>query len=238
MDVNALTDNSDAARSVREAEYYGLATAWDEELYASLRKSRKLAWIVTGVSLAMASMSVFAVAMLTPLKETQPYVISIDESSGYLQELRQLDRSAVLTEQEAIVQAQLVSYVVTFETFDAADRDRRNNINRLTSDTTVRTQYIGRQSAYGEEFNTNVQRLVNIKSVSLDDEFSPNDPTVGRALIRFSTNIVIRGQKQEAEHWIANISYSFVDLNITNEERFINPLGFIVTSYRVDPETV
>lgn len=232
------TPGLQAEASDREAEYYGLATAWDEELYESLRASRKLAWIVTGVSLGLAALSVFAVSMLVPLKETQPYVISIDESTGYLQEVRQLDRGAVLTENEAIVQSQLVTYVINFETFDVLDRDRRNNSNRLTSDVSVRNQYIVRQNEYSEIFTSNAKRTVSIKSVSLDDEYAPEDPTSGRASVRFSTETVVRGQPQDTEHWIATISYRFTELNITNAERFINPLGFIVTSYRVDPENI
>jgi type IV secretion system protein VirB8 len=37
-------------------------------------------------------------------------------------------------------------------------------------------------------------------------------------------------------HKIILVGFEYVKLNLTNEERYINPLGFRVTDYRVDEE--
>lgn len=213
-----------------ETDYFNMARAWDEELYGSMKRSRWIAWIIAGCSLAIAATSVAAVVVLTPLKQTQPYVIMVDKTNGYLQEIQKLNRDAVLTENEAIIQAELVRYVVARETFDSTDMRERLNKVRLTSDAPIYRRYNVNLAEQVKKFNTLSKREVKIKSVSMD--------AVGdAAFIRFSTDQVDNNQAQ-TEHWIATIGYKFVDLKIPAAERFINPLGFIVVSYRVDPESI
>jgi len=238
LETNTTNDKVGAVGAVAEMQpqaqdetgYYNMAKAWDQELYGSMKKSRLLAWIFAGCSLAIAAASVMAVVILTPLKQTQPYVIMVDKTNGYLQEIQKLDRDAVLSENEAVIQAELVRYVVARETFDSTDmRDRLNKV-RLTSDAPIFNRYNVGLAEQVKKFNTSSKRKVNIKSVSMD--------AVGdSAFIRFSTDQIDNNQAR-TEHWIATIGYKFVDLKIPAAERFINPLGFIVVSYRVDPESI
>ena len=41
-----------------------------------------------------------------------------------------------------------------------------------------------------------------------------------------------------AQHWAALITYRFSDADMTASDRLTNPLGFQVTRYRRDPETL
>ena len=41
-----------------------------------------------------------------------------------------------------------------------------------------------------------------------------------------------------AQHWAALITYRFSDADMTAGDRLTNPLGFQVTRYRRDPETL
>lgn len=80
------------------------------------------------------------------------------------------------------------------------------------------------------KFNTDSRRKVNITSIipNLDNK---------SATVRFSTELA-NYNNITTEYWIASVSYDFLDLEIPMKYRFINPLGFIVKNYRVDPETV
>jgi type IV secretion system protein VirB8 len=55
------------------------------------------------------------------------------------------------------------------------------------------------------------------------------------AQVRFASTETTRTTKKD-DGWVAIVSFRFVNLPETEEERFINPVGFQVTAYRVDQE--
>lgn len=214
-----------------EADYFGLADAWDQELYGSLKQSRKLAWIVSGVSLGIAAMSVAAVMFMTPLKKVEPYVIMVDRTTGYSETVRKLvrDENNPLTEDEAIIIAEIAKYVTTRETFDPTDVTYRVKQIRLSTKGEEYRRFARAYTKEIENLNSESRRIVSIKSIV------PDLPTKS-ARIRFSTELTNLNAIR-TEHWIATLTYNFENLNIDMEDRYVNPLGFIVQSYRVDPES-
>jgi len=57
------------------------------------------------------------------------------------------------------------------------------------------------------------------------------------ALVRFSRT-VHRGSERTTSHWMATLSFTYLNAQMSAQDRLINPLGFQVTEYRVDPEIV
>ena len=57
------------------------------------------------------------------------------------------------------------------------------------------------------------------------------------ATVRFSTSVEERNQIV-TDHWVATLTYDFLELPIELKRKYLNPLGFIVQSYRVDQENV
>lgn len=215
-----------------EADYFGLAAAWDEELYGKLKKERKLAWIVAGVSGAIAAMSVAAVMMLTPLKTVEPYVVVVDRATGYSEATRKLvhDEANPLTENESVVTSEIASYVIARETFDPYDRDERFFRMQMTTQLDEFGRYRVDLEERAKKYNTDSRRKVKITSIIPNLEKKS-------ATVRFSTEL--RNYNNiTTEYWIATVNYNFLDLDIPMKYRFTNPLGFIVENYRVDPETI
>lgn len=72
---------------------------------------------------------------------------------------------------------------------------------------------------------------VKINSVILD---KPH----GVATIRFTTVRRVRSNPvdDQPQRWIAIMGYEYKSLAMNAEQRYVNPLGFRVTSYRVNPE--
>jgi len=61
----------------------------------------------------------------------------------------------------------------------------------------------------------------------------------GAAVVRFSTQLKhSNGSTESLQNWIATIGYTYKDATMSSVDRRINPLGFQITSYRVDPETL
>jgi type IV secretion system protein VirB8 len=62
--------------------YLKEARTWETDKVQEMEKSQKIAWRVATASGTVAFASVMAVAMLTPLKTVEPYVIRVDNSTG------------------------------------------------------------------------------------------------------------------------------------------------------------
>ena len=99
----------DTETSKAEEEYFGLAEAWDMELYGKLQRDRLIAFVVAGVACAITVIALIAVMMLTPLKTVQPYMILVDKTTGHAESVRKLTYSEAspLTEQESFVLAEI-----------------------------------------------------------------------------------------------------------------------------------
>ena len=78
--------------------------------------------------------------------------------------------------------------------------------------------------------------VVQIRSITPTPE---TDSPGGTAVVRFSTQLKhSNGSLEPLQNWIATIGYTYKDATMSSMDRRINPLGFQITSYRVDPETL
>ena len=213
--------------------YYAVAQSWADERVAAEQRMRKLAWIVAGVAAAIALLLGLVIAMLVPLKTVQPYVVTVDRQSGAV-ELATTVANGRLTQNEAVIQAQLANYVRVRETFDATDLTSNYRRVQLLSSPDVRTAYVAAMAASNpasplHTLSPGDTVSVRIKSVSL---LSP-----GTALVRFDSDRKTAGSNivtSNAE--VAAISFGFSSKPLRAEDRFDNPLGFEVTRYRRDIE--
>jgi len=215
-----------------EADYFGLTAAWDEELYGKLKTDRKIAYIVAGVSACIAALAVMAVMMLTPLKSVEPYIVFVDKTTGYAESTRKLvyDENNPLTGQEAVVLGEINEYIIARHTFDPHDLKTRFLSIQLSTDGQEFARYVKEVKKDNDKYTMTARRTVTVKSIVPN----LNNKT---ATVRFSTTVDIRNQSV-TDHWVATMSYDFLELPIELKRKYLNPLGFIVQSYRVDQENV
>jgi type IV secretion system protein VirB8 len=225
-----LPPNGVAAR----AHYYEAAASWSEDTHASLRASRRTAWIVAGVAIGVAGLQAIALAFLLPLKQSVPYTITVDRETGYVQTTRGVNLGS-LSETDAIAQSFVVQYVLAREAFEATDYRENYRKIMMWSQGGAETEYIrdwdknnpvGVQTRYRPA--TRVQ--VTVKSVTL---LGPRS-----AMIRFDTE-QSEGPSSGGtrQPWVATVGYSFSGKPISEQDRYLNPLGFQVATYRRDAET-
>jgi len=106
-----------AARESLDA-YYREADSWADDRQDMLRASRRTAWIVAGVAVAIALFEAIALIVLMPLKTVVPYTLLVDKQTGYVQELKPLDAEKIAPD-TALTQSFLVQYVIARESYDA-----------------------------------------------------------------------------------------------------------------------
>jgi type IV secretion system protein VirB8 len=216
-------------------DYYREAESWSEDRLEATQRSLRLAWIAAGVAALIAVVEAFALVALIPLKREVPYVLTVDRQTGYVQRINPLDNDS-LTADAALTRSFLMQYVVARESFDIDNLQEDHRKVGLWSADEARNQYLALMNSSNPQspLATLPRRAtiaVQIRSVS---SLSRNS-----AMVRFST---VRtdpgGRAQVAQHWAALITYRFSDADMTAGDRLTNPLGFQVTRYRRDPETL
>jgi type IV secretion system protein VirB8 len=217
-------------QSARESldAYYREADSWADDRQDMLRASRRTAWLVAGVAVAVALFEAIALVVLLPLKTVVPYTLLVDKQTGYVQELKPLDAEKIAPD-TALTQSFLVQYVIARESYDAGTVQANYRKVQLWSADRAKGDYVNlMQSANPASPLTRYPRTTivdtRIKSVT---SMGGN-----QALVRFDT--VRRdqgGQTAPAESWVVVIKYRFSTGPMRAEDRFVNPLGFQVFGY-------
>lgn len=206
----------------------------ERDYAAELTNSRKTAWTVAAGSLGVAACAVLAVALLAPLKTEKAVLIRVDNTTGAAEVVQEI-ADAKTTYGEVVDKYWLNQYVLNRESYDYNTIQMNYDATALLSAPDVQTEffktYEGPQSRDKQLLNS-ARVIVGVKSIT---------PTAkgGTAVVRFTTTTRHNdGRTVGPEHWIATLGYTYVNAPISEKDRRVNPLGFQVTSYRVDPETV
>lgn len=215
--------------------YYAEGDSWARDQQDGLRKSRKVAWIMAGAATTVAVCEGFALMFLMPLKTVQPYTLMVDRQTGFVQLLKPLEPERISGD-TALTQSLLVQYVIARESFDISTLNSDYRKIALWSADRARSDYLARMPVSNPDSplaqyprTTTIETMV--KSVS------PLGP--GTAIVRFETRRRDAGADVgQPRAWMAVIHYRFSGEPMAVEDRYINPLGFQVTSYRRNVEVL
>lgn len=214
------------------------AKNWYIDRYQHVSVQRNVLAFITITALVALVVVVTILAYITPLKTIEPYVIQVEERSGITQVVDPL-KSGEITANEALKNYFILRYLRAREEYTPnADilQDAYSTV-RLMSDPTVFSEFRAYVSSTNENSPANryrdkTRRVIKIKTFTY---LEPN-----RVQIRFRADEISVGMRRisNTEHLIALINFEFTNLELTLQERYINPLGFRVTAYNVAPEIV
>jgi len=200
------------------------------------RRRERFAYFVAAAGVLVGLAGIVAGASLFPLKSIETFVIVVDKETG------QMDRVAAvqalsLSESDAIIQANLVAYVDDRETYDLTDGEQRINsvLERSDGDAarTLRDLWTSSNEDYPiAVYGRDAVIEVVIKSVN---QIGP-----GVAQVRFTRTLRrARDTRSVTRSYVATVGYAFEpETRQRLQDVWANPLGFVVTSYRVDAETL
>lgn len=206
---------------------------WYKDRYQYVLVQRKILTTITLASLLVTLVTVVVISQLTPLKTVEPFVIQVDQKSGITQTVNPLTVPE-LTANEAVNNFFLVQYIRSRETYSLTDLARNYNIVRVMSEPErVYRQFVGQADPNNPGSNAARLGATGIRTVQFRS-ISYLNPNLVQARIVIEERGEGIGFRQYQK--IALIAFEYIKLNLTNEERYINPLGFRVTDYRLDEE--
>lgn len=217
-----------------EKPVFEQAINWESSRVLSVEKSERRAWRVAFTSVGIAVLAIAAIAMMMPLKESVPYVIRVDNTTGVPDIVTAITDKAV-TGDDVMDKYWLAQYVRARETYDWYTLQRDYDTVGLLSSANVGQVYaqlFEGKDALDKTYGKTVRATVEILSVV---PTSKNTGTV--RFIKTTKRVDQEGSPGTVTKWVATVAYEYHSTALIKESaRLVNPFGFQVLTYRVDPE--
>ena len=219
------------------------AKNWYKDKFESVRQQRDILLVVTLLSLFGAATSGFVVMWITPYKSVEPYVIQIDEKSGIVQRVDPVQRTE-FTSSEAIDRYFVVQYVRAREEYVPSIFTQQYNLVRVMSTQPIFRRYAQQVSRSNEQSPLNVlealgRRSVTFKNISFIGRNEQFPRATKVALVRIMTeDFNYKNSNRVQSHRLITVEFQYANLALNEEERFLNPIGFLVTDYQNAQEVV
>lgn len=214
-------------------DYFDKARRFDQDRLIRSERSRRMAWFVAAIASVLAGLSIAAVAALTPLKTVEPFVIRVDNATGIVDVVSPLAATAGTYEEE-VTKYFAARYVRARESYVWSEAEENFRTVSLLSNAAEQTRFASYYRGSNPEspqnvFGRSATSRITIRSISLI-----NANVVSVRYMRAIT----RGEDVRTTYWVATITFAYANAPMSATDRLVNPLGFVVSEYRADPEAI
>jgi type IV secretion system protein VirB8 len=220
-------------------EYFREAESWDADRSALFRRSATVAWWVAGAGWVCAVASALCLLVLMPLKQVDPFVVRVDNTTGIVDVVPVYAGGAV--KDEAITRYFLTHYLTVCERFNFATAEsdyeecgafHSAQRNQAWYALWTATNPASPLNLYKDGSSVRVQ----VKSVTF---FTRASGLSDLAQVRYLK--VLRqsgGTDEKYTHWVATLQFAYADPAKDPKTRRWNPLGFKILDFKSEPEVV
>lgn len=217
-------------------EYLKEGQSWETSKVQEANRSKRTAWIIAGVATSVAVCSVLATGAigLRMLKPVTPEVLRVDASTGRVDTLQALTDGKT-NYSEAINKFFIQKYVRYREGYSRELAEYYYRAVGLMSGSQVQKNYFDWFNPKNPDsplkvYGTTARVLISIQSTSFIKD--------NVALVRYVRKVERGNDAPEITHWAATVVFHYTKTPMTPRDREINPLGFVVTEYRDDPDSM
>jgi type IV secretion system protein VirB8 len=205
---------------------------WYSERYESVRIQRNFLILITMISIVTIAISVLVIRYIKSTRSIEPFVIEIEQKTGVPTVIEPVSVQAY-SANDAIRKYFVMKYIRAREeySFNSYDYNYNTVVRVLSSENVYYGDYrpkfsiknpMSPYNLYGQ----NTYRSVNLKSIIFQS------PTTAQVRIKLE----VKGTTIQSIDKICYVEFKFDNLQMSEEERLINPLGFKVTLYRIEDE--
>jgi type IV secretion system protein VirB8 len=220
-------------------EYFREADSWDADRTAGFRRSAAIAWWVAGAGWLCAVASALGVAVLTPLKQIEPFVVRVDNSTGVVDVVPVSAGSAA--PEEVVTRYFLTHYLTVCERFNFATAESDYEECGAFHSAQRNQAWFALWTATNPASPLNVYKdgssvRVQVESVSF---FTRASGLKDLAQVRYLKAVRQGGGADERfTHWIATIQYAYAEPAKDPKVRRWNPLGIKILEFKTEPEVM
>jgi type IV secretion system protein VirB8 len=223
----------------REQKYFEKARDWEADRQSRLERSERRAWVVAGAASVVAVVAVLGIATLAPFKRVVPMVFAVDKASGNTELVNAADdrNVAQLGYQELLDKHWASQYIIARESyFYRLLQTDYNTVLMLSADDVGRdyARLFEGTDPRDKKLGSQTEWKVTVLSVSLQ-----HDGVGSKAVVRFQREERKNGAErpEPPSFFVATMAYEYKPSMFGKEKDLVqNPLGYRVTSYRLDSE--
>ena len=220
-------------------EAFAANRAWELDRAAMLQRSERRGWIVGGVGVVLAVLSVMAVFAQGPLRQVVGIPIVVDKVTGETTIQQRLSVESVPMT-EALDKHHLAVFVRAREGYAwwflqrDFDQVARMAVPSVFAD--YSRQFEG-DAALQKKLAGSEEWRINIVGVRLSPSGRRNNTGVATVTYDKVVRLTDRNLPDASTRHVASLVYEYQPKVLAKEQdRIENPLGFVVTAYRSDPE--
>jgi len=209
------------------------------------RRSERRAWLVAWAALLMSLVLMAGYFHMLPLKEKVPYLVMADAYTGTSTVARLAEdfSNRTITSSEAINRSNVATFVLARESYDVAMmnlRDWATVYTMASHEVAAEYSVLHANNNHSSPYNTyGRSRAIRVRILSIVlMPGAAGSPPKG-ATVRFQRSLFDKttGTSRPVDSKIATLEFAYKpNLKMDEEKRIANPLGFQVTSYRVDSD--
>jgi type IV secretion system protein VirB8 len=200
-------------------------------------RSERRAWHVTYGAIGVCVLALVVIALMMPLKRTVPYLVRVDSATGDVDLVQTLSVGKT-TYGDVVDKKNIADYINYREGYDWFTARKTYAETLMMSDPAVASEY-QQNFNYDTLYGNKMRSDIDILSISLDKDtaHSTSIATVRfRKTIRQEASIGVTVRSSSI--WVATLGYHYSPVTtMTESERRVNPLGFMVRTYHADAET-
>jgi type IV secretion system protein VirB8 len=209
------------------------AKNWYADRYQFVVVQRNVLAIVTILALAGLGITTFAVARIADSKTFEPYVIEVESKTGITTLVDEQSVKKYVAD-EMVIRYFVNNYVVAREGYDITRYSYDyNKVVRLFSAPVIYSQFytqINPDSPTSPlKLGPGTARIVKVKSISFLEK--------KKVQVRIQVEQTGAPGQGWVQHYIITADFDFFPLELSPEDRYINPLGFQIIGYRKDLDT-
>lgn len=228
-----LKKKADKVDKAEWQQYLDESKGLERDFMAEIVKSRKI-WQMLALSSFLFACITVLYHQFSPVTIKEPFVLRVDNATGAVDAVSTIQEEEK-TYGEVVDTYFIANFVKSYESYNNYSIQDDYDKTILMSTDQVSKQYISIYDSTGGNSGRDVQLGTQGTRETKIISVVPNIDK-GVATIRFET-LTTSSQGTLKESWVATLTYEYVAASIDADIRLLNPLGFVVTSYRVDKET-
>ncbi|GAC1302595.1 MAG: virB8 family protein [Steroidobacteraceae bacterium] len=220
-------------------EYLQEADSWDADRAFCARRSAVRAWWVAGAGWVCAIASASSVMVMMPLKQVEPFVVRVDNSTGIV-DVVPVYAPSTSSPDQAVTRYFLTHYLTTCERFNFAtaesDYEECGAFHSAQRNQTWYAQWtVSNPASPLNVFRDGSTVRVQVQAVTF---FSRASGLSDLAQVRYVKAMRQSGGEEKYTHWVATVQYLYGNPAKDAKTRRWNPLGFKVIDFKSEPEVI
>lgn len=225
--------NSHEPKAANELDLLADARNWYSNRYNSIVVQRNILLIFIVIALIAVICSTVAVLKISKSKTIEPFVVEIEKKSGITTLVNPLTIKQYSSD-EVLNNYFIIEYIRARELFDPNNYEYNYYVKvRLFSTQEVYSEFRNWIRLSNPNSPMNLYNNINTGELKIRSIQNLRPENVQ---IRFTLEFMQKSGVAIKKDRIATLSFKYVSLEMNEQQRQVNPLGFQITYYRADDE--